>query len=97
VGSDEIIDHLADIGESADDYCMRMNDIIANDRYVVILTQISAKKGSASLDTTYVLLGRVAEDRIREVWSIPMEPAAVASFWNQSAPSHLERPQLLTA
>jgi ketosteroid isomerase-like protein len=81
VGADEIIEYFAQVGESSDDYRIRLNDILANDNYVVMLTDVVTQRGNRSVEVPYVLLGKVSNHRIAEVWSLPANPRAVSDLY----------------
>jgi ketosteroid isomerase-like protein len=80
VGADEILDYFAQLGESSDEYRIRLEDILANDNYVVMLTEVSTEQDGRSVDIPFVLLGKVRDHRIAEVWSLPAKPGAVSGL-----------------
>jgi ketosteroid isomerase-like protein len=83
VGADDILDYLADMGESADDYTIRLDDIIANDHHVILLSHVSALRGEHRLDVSYVLIGKIAINRVTEIWTMPLDSGSVADFWSR--------------
>ena len=81
IGAEAIIDYLAQVGEASENYSIELDDILANDNYVVVLSQVKTKIGDHQLDTPYVLIGRIEDSRIVEVWTLPMEPDVANAFW----------------
>jgi ketosteroid isomerase-like protein len=81
VGADEILEYFAQLGESSDEYSIRLEDILANDNYVVLLTEVRTEREGRSVALPYVLLGKVRDHRIAEVWSLPAKPGAVSDFY----------------
>ena len=39
------------------------------------------ERGSRRIDVGYLLLARVANGRAAEVWTVPLDPAALVDFW----------------
>jgi len=81
VGVAEVLDYLAQVGESGESYDMSLKSVLANDEYAALICHVSTKDGDRILDVDQVLLCRFEDRRIQEVWTVSLDPRAVDSFW----------------
>ena len=81
VGIANVIDYLAQVGESGDTYDMSLESVMANDQYAALICHVSTKRADRVLDVRQVLLCRFEGRRIREVWTLSLDPQAVDAFW----------------
>jgi hypothetical protein len=42
---------------------------------------VIGKRGGRSLDTGFILIFRIAGERIAEIWAVPRDQYAVDEFW----------------
>ena len=82
VGIANVIDLLAQVGESGDTYDMSLESVLANDQFGVLVYRVSTKRSDRVLDVHQVLLCRFEGRRIREVWALALDPQAVDAFWS---------------
>jgi len=75
-------DHLARIGESVEDFDARLDDLLVSDERFVFVFHISARRGERSLEVDYLLMARVEDDLVAEVWTAPLDPTALTAFWD---------------
>lgn len=87
VGREAVLDYLAEVGEAGEAYEAHVEDILASDSRVLILSRVSARRGDRTLDTQQGMLARIEDGRIAEVWTLPLDPAAPRAFWSASASS----------
>jgi ketosteroid isomerase-like protein len=80
-GREEVLDHLAEIGEHADRFDSQLEDILVGDHYTALLYRVRAERLDRMLDTGWVLLLQISEGRLAEAWSIPRDQHAVDEFW----------------
>ena len=83
VGIANVIDYLAQVGESGDTYDMSLESVMANDQYAALICHVSTKRADRVLDVRQVLLCRFEGRRIREVWTLSLDPQAVDAFWQR--------------
>ena len=84
VGSEAILEYLAQVGESGETYDATLADVMASDDRAALVFHVKTRRGAVSLETSYVLLVRISEGRIAEVWTLALDPAAVDEFWKRS-------------
>ena len=80
-GRAAVFDYLASIGEAADRFDSELEDLLVGEDKVAVLFRIRGRRGERRLDTQFVLLFRIEEDRIAEVWAIPRDQYAIDEFW----------------
>ena len=85
VGRDAVLDYLADVGEAGEAYEARIQDILASDDRVLIVSAIAARRGDRSVETQQCMLARIEQGLIVEVWTLALDPSAFAGFWQQPA------------
>ncbi|MBW2667164.1 MAG: hypothetical protein JRE13_12810 [Deltaproteobacteria bacterium] len=47
-----------------------------------VLFHVSGLRGERKLDTDYILIFRIEESRIAEIWAVPRDQYAVDEFWS---------------
>lgn len=80
-GRDAVIEYLAAIGDATDRFDSRLDEILVNDSLVAVLFNVSGTRGERALDTGFILLFRIEDQRIAEVWAVPRDQHAVDEFW----------------
>lgn len=80
-GHAEILDYLASVGEDAERFDSTIDDVLVGKRYAAILFNVEGKRKGRSLTVGFVIVLRIAEGAIAEVWSIPRDQLAVDEFW----------------
>ncbi len=81
-GRDEMIDHLARVGESVEIFDARLDDVLVSSDRVAFIYHVSARRGDRSLEVDYQLLGRIENGMVVEVWTTPLDPLALETFWS---------------
>lgn len=84
VGSEAILEYLAQVGESGDSYDATLEDVMASDERVALVFNVKTRRKGVPLETSYVLLVRIADERIAEVWTLALDPAGVDEFWKRA-------------
>jgi hypothetical protein len=72
---------LAAVGDLADRFDSTLEDILVGSKYVSVLFRVSGLRGERKLDTGYILIFRIEESRIAEIWAVPRDQYAVDEFW----------------
>ena len=80
-GFDAVLDYLGRVGEAADVYEADLTDLLVSEERAATVMQISARRGDRRLEVQFVILYRIAEGKIAEVWSTPLDPHATDVFW----------------
>jgi ketosteroid isomerase-like protein len=80
-GLDEVFAYLAAIGDAAERFDSRLVRILGGDDQVAVFFQVIGKRGGRSLDTGFILIFRIAGERIAEIWAVPRDQYAVDEFW----------------
>lgn len=85
VGPDAVLDYLADIGEAGEAYDSRVVDILVSSDRVLLVTCVTARRHGREVETQQCLLARIEDGRMAEVWTLALDPAAFAGFWDRPA------------
>jgi len=80
-GYEAVVDFLADIGEASDVVDSQWRDVLVSDDRVLVIYHVSVRVGTRHAELDYVWLARVEKGRFAEVWTVPLDPAAVEAFW----------------
>jgi len=81
-GRAAVFGYLAEVADLAERFDSTLEDILVGASRVVMLFRVRAERGDKRLDAEYVLIFRVAADRIAEVWLVPRDQYAVDEFWD---------------
>jgi uncharacterized protein len=80
-GVDASLERIARGAESVEEMRSELIDVFANDRGAVLWMRTHAERGPVVLDVDYLLLLRVADGRIYEVSSVPVDQRRNDEFW----------------
>jgi ketosteroid isomerase-like protein len=80
-GQAAVFAYLASIGEDAERLDSTLEDILVGDDRVSVLFRVSGLRKGRRLETGYILLFRIENSRLAEVWSVPRDQYAVDEFW----------------
>ncbi|TFG92259.1 MAG: nuclear transport factor 2 family protein [Myxococcales bacterium] len=80
-GLDEVFGYLAAIGDAAERFDSKFERILVGDDHVAVFFQVVGTRAGRSLDTGFILIFRIAADRIAEIWAVPRDQHAVDEFW----------------
>jgi hypothetical protein len=86
VGRDAAVEMLARVGEATDVFDAQLVDVLASDDRLMVLFRVRIAIGAREVELDYMLLGRVVDDVIVEVWTAALEPAAIEAFWQGADP-----------
>lgn len=81
-GIDSVLEYLAAIGDAAERFDSRFEDVLVGEELVAVLFRVGGQRRERTLDTGFILLFRVDEGRIAEVWAVPRDQHAVDEFWS---------------
>ena len=81
-GIDAVLDYLGRMGEAADVLDVDLMDLLVSEERAATVMQVSARRGDRRLEVQFVILYRIAEGKIAEVWSAPLDPHATDAFWS---------------
>lgn len=81
-GRDAVFEYLATIGDAAERFDSHLEQVLANDELSMVLFRVQAERGAKRLDTGFILIFRIEEGRLAEVWSVPRDQYAVDEFWS---------------
>jgi ketosteroid isomerase-like protein len=82
VGHEAVLEYLAQVGEAGDAYDTTLESVLANDEYAAAVCHVSSKRGDRVLEVDQVLFGRFEGRRIKEIWTLSLDPSAVDRFWS---------------
>lgn len=81
-GRDAVLDYLARIGEDAERFDSALVDILVGDDHTALLTRVTGERGERKLETGFVILLRIENASVAEVWAIPRDQLAIDEFWS---------------
>ena len=81
-GRDTVLEYLAAIGEAAERFDSSLEHILTNDDLVAVLFRVKGNRGAKHLDTGFILIFRIEEKRLAEVWAVPRDQYAIDEFWS---------------
>ncbi len=76
-----MLDFLGRVGEAADVYDANLTDLLVSEERAAYVMQVSARRGDRRLEVQFVILFRIAEGKIAEAWTAPLDPRATDAFW----------------
>jgi ketosteroid isomerase-like protein len=82
VGHEAVFDYLAQVGESGEAYETSLTSVLANDEYAAVVCHVSSKRGDRVLEVDQVLFGRFENRRMKEIWTLSLDPRAIDKFWS---------------
>jgi len=80
-GREIVLGYLASIGDAADRFDSTLEHVLVGDAMVAVLFRVSGARKGRELDTGFILIFRIADSRIVEVWAVPRDQYAVDEFW----------------
>ena len=82
-GIDAVLDYLAGVGEHSEVFDARVLDVLASDERALIVFQVNLEHEGRKLVLDYLLLASIRDGLTREVWTSPLDPIALAEFWDR--------------
>jgi len=81
-GREAVFGYLAAVGDLAERFDSTLEDILVGSKYVSVLFRVTGRRGDRRLETDYILIFRIEESRISEIWAVPRDQYAVDDFWS---------------
>lgn len=80
-GPAAVSEFLARIGELMQVFDARLDDVLASEERVAMVFHVRAQVASRTIEIDYLLLASVKGGRAAEIWTLPLDPAALAAFF----------------
>ena len=80
-GADSVVDYLARVGEASDFFQATLADVLASDERVLLIFHASFRRRGRVAELDYLLLARIRDGRVAEMWTTPLDPATIEAFW----------------
>ena len=77
-----MIEFLARTGDLVDDLRMDLSDMLVSDRGAVASYHLTARRGDRVLDTDMLLVSRIRDGRVTEVFTVPVDAEESDRFWS---------------
>jgi ketosteroid isomerase-like protein len=85
VGREAVLDYLAQVGESVETVDARLDDVLVSDDRLMLVCSMRLKHaGLEELVMDELLLARIENAKIAEVWLLALDPEAVATYWENA-------------
>ena len=81
VGTDAILEYLAQVGEAGEAYETSLEEVMVGERFSAMVCHVSAKRGNKVMENGQVLLCRIDQGQIAEVWTLTLDPDVFRAFW----------------
>jgi ketosteroid isomerase-like protein len=81
VGPQAVSEFLARIGDLMEVFDARLDDVLVSEERVSMVFHVHAQVASRAIEIDYLLLGRIRSGRVAEIWTLPLDPAALAAFF----------------
>jgi len=80
-GRDAVVDLLARVGEVSEGFKASLVDVLVSEERVLFVFHMSLRGRGRVAEVDYLLLGKVRDGLFSEMWTTPLDPAAIESFW----------------
>ncbi|HVN38113.1 MAG TPA: nuclear transport factor 2 family protein [Myxococcota bacterium] len=80
-GREAVLAYLASVGEAAERFEASLEDVLVGDDRLAFLMRASGRREGRTLEATYLILVRLENGRLAEVWSTALDQYAVDAFW----------------
>jgi ketosteroid isomerase-like protein len=80
-GRETALAYLASIGDAADRFDSTLEHVMVGKGLAAVLFRVIGARKGRELDTGFILIFRIVESRIAEVWAVPRDQYAVDEFW----------------
>jgi ketosteroid isomerase-like protein len=85
-GADSVVDYLARVGEASEFFEATLEDVLASEERVLLVFHASFRRRGRVAELDYLLLARIRDGRVGEMWTTPLDPATIESFWAHPPP-----------
>jgi ketosteroid isomerase-like protein len=80
-GLKAVLDYLRGLGEAAEQFNLRPGAVLGGEDRATVIFHATGRRHGRVLDHDYVLLFRMEEQRIAEIWSVSFDQRADEDFW----------------
>ena len=80
-GRDAVVEFLARVGEVSEGFKASLVDILVSEDRVLFVFHMSLRRRGRVAELDYLLLGNVKDGLFSEMWTTPLDPATIESFW----------------
>jgi hypothetical protein len=81
-GLEAVLDHLRGLGEDAEQFSSHPVAVLGGEDRAAVIFHATGQRHGRLLDHDYVLLFRMEEQRIAEIWSVSFDQRADEEFWS---------------
>lgn len=81
-GQEAVFGYLAAVGDLAERFSSTLEDVLVGSKYVSVLFRVMGERDERRLETDYILIFRIEESLIAEIWAVPRDQYAVDEFWS---------------
>lgn len=80
-GRRAVMDYLASLGDDVDSLSLDLIDVLTGELRTALLVRLTGARHGRELDAQFVVLLRLEDRKIAEVWSTPNDQHLVDEFW----------------
>ena len=81
-GLEAVLDYLRGVGEDANQLSSSPVAVLGGDDRAAVIFHATGERRGRVLDHDFVLLFRIEDRRIAEIWSVALDQRAVERFWS---------------
>ena len=80
-GIESVLNHLAEIGESSDQFDAKLDEFLTSDRRIVYFFRARVRRGARTADVDYVMSAQHENGRMTRIWLVAVDPEILADLW----------------
>ncbi len=80
-GLDAVLEYLAEIGDAAQRFDMRLDDVLVSENRAMVLFSVEGQRRGRRLVTDFIVLFQIEAGLVVEAWAVPRDQHAVDEFW----------------
>jgi ketosteroid isomerase-like protein len=80
-GLDAMLDHLRGLGEAVEQFNSRLVAVMGGEDRAAVVLHATGRRCGRALDQDFVLLFRIEDQHIAEIWSVAVDQRANEEFW----------------
>ena len=81
-GAASVVDYLARVDEASDLFEATLADVLASDERVLLVFHAAFRRKGRVAELDYLLLARMRNGRVAELWTTPLDPATIEALWS---------------
>ncbi len=81
-GIEDVLEHIALIGDSVKRFDARLDEIFASDTRIVYFFHVTAERGTRVVRVDYIMAALHRDGQMSHIWLAALDPEHLESLWN---------------